>query len=376
MNSEVGKQSARFQFIDAAKTLAIYLVIFYHIGTAQKNIETITPAFGSYFRYFVHGLSTIAVPLFLAINGYLVLNRNLVLKKHLVKTLRLYVLTLVWSLIIVSSLIAIDGSRYSVAEFARAVFFLKQGENNHLWFLFVLTSIYLLLPAIKSIYDYPNKNVILWTLLLIFVFSFGNLAANWLFNLWQVAHGHAIDIVEGKIKRYQPFDVQGVNPFSGYAWAWVYFLVGGLLGRQPQNGYKAIPTWGLCIGFFAAAFALFGYGLAMSEYLNGKIFDTTFDGYNSLPGLVMTMSTFLILHRIWTAKGPIAVLVASIGANTLGIYLLHVIVLRFLNHEFHALAICESMPVIAVYAAAILFSSWLLTLLLRRVPVVGYLFRL
>ena len=41
------------------------------------------------------------------------------------------------------------------------------------------------------------------------------------------------------------------------------------------------------------------------------------------------------------------------------------IVLEFLNHEFHALAICESMPVIAVYAAAILLSSWLLTLLLR-----------
>src|SRR5467141_2314788 len=108
------------------------------------------------------------------VNGYLLLNRPLDLRRHLLKTFRLYLLTLTWSLITVLCLIKIDGDSYSAWQFIHTVLFLKLGVNNHLWFLFALVSIYLLLPAVKVVYDHPNQRVIWWLLALIFVFSFGD----------------------------------------------------------------------------------------------------------------------------------------------------------------------------------------------------------
>jgi surface polysaccharide O-acyltransferase-like enzyme len=374
MNMQAQARSTRLQFLDASKTVGIYLVIVYHIGATHEDLIGRRGGETAYFQYFFHGMAAIAVPLFFVINGYLMLNRAVLLRDHLIKTLRLYALTLIWSLITIVCLVSIDGDRYTAAEFARAVFLLKHGENNHLWFLFALVSIYLLLPAIKAIYDH-DRNAMLWTLFLLFIFCFGSLAVNWCLNLGQAALGHSIDVVDGRIKRYEPFDVQGINLFSRYAWVLVYFIVGGLLAR-PVPIVKPIPVWGWCAVFLLSAFALFGYGLVASEYLTPKMFDTAFDGYSSIPGLAMTLSAFMIMQRVGNESGPVAPLISSIGANTLGVYLLHVIVLRFLNHEWHELAILNSMPITLAYGAVILIASWSLTLLLKRVPVVGRLFRL
>ena len=165
------KESNRLQFIDAAKTLAIYIVLFYHVGPGIKDLVLSATDNASYLKYLCFGLPAIGVPLFFAVNGYLLLNRPLDFRKHVFKTLRLYFLTLIWSLITVGALIGIDGDRYSISEFFRAVVYLKMGVNNHLWFLFALVSLYLLLPAIKPIYDYPDEKPILWLLWLFFIFS-------------------------------------------------------------------------------------------------------------------------------------------------------------------------------------------------------------
>jgi surface polysaccharide O-acyltransferase-like enzyme len=194
--------------------------------------------------------------------------------------------------------------------------------------------------------------------------------------LAQATLGLAIDAVDGRIKRYHPFDMQGINLFSGYSWTLVYFVVGGLLGRDFSLAHKKLSAWVLWGVFLAGALALFGYGLAVSPQLNGKMFDTGFDGYNSVPGLVMTIAAFLIMQRVWRDFGMAAALIASIGANSLGIYLLHVMVLRLIDHELPAVARLNFLPITLAYAGVILISSWLLTLLFKRIPAVERLFRL
>jgi len=180
------------------------------------------------------------------------------------------------------------------------VFLLKHGENNHLWFLFALVSIYLLLPAIKAIYDH-DRNVMLWTLFLLFIFSFGNLAVNWCLNLGQAALGHSIDVVDGRIKRYQPFDIQGINLFSGYAWVLVYFIV-GVCWRDPCRSLSQSPC-GIVRCLFIGRICIVRLRVVASEYLKPKMFDTAFDGYSSIPGLAMTLSAFMIMQRVCKQNG-------------------------------------------------------------------------
>jgi surface polysaccharide O-acyltransferase-like enzyme len=214
----------------------------------------------------------------------------------------------------------------------------------------------------------------------------GNLFWNWCFNTLLYCFGHNIEVVDAgvnaagdslgrMIKEHRPFDNQVINPFSGYFWAWVYFILGGLLGRHLAKDRTIIPVWSLWLVFGVSLVLLTGYGVIASEAL-GKTFDTAWQGYDSVPGLAMTLSALLILYRLPRLEGKPGTLISSIGANTLGIYFLHVPILRFLNPYYHAWAPSKFMVSTVGYALAVLMLSWLLALLLKRLPGVAYLFRL
>jgi len=376
MKIKINEIGTRCQFIDAAKTSAIFLVLFYHVGPMRGDSLVSTSDCTTYIKYFFLGFSTIGVPLFFTINGYLLLARPLNFEKHIFKTMRLYLLTLVWSLITVLCVTIIGRDRYTTSEFLRAVFLLKQGVNDHLWFLFALVSIYLLFPVIKIAFDFSDKRIIWWLLFVFFLFSFTNLFANWCLHILNYLRGHQIGVGGEYIKTHQPFDTQGINPFSGYYWAFVYFIVGGLLRRHLAKDHKLIPVWGLFVLFLISALVLFEYGVIVSRYLDGKMFDTVFDGYSSIPCLIMTLSIFIILYRLWNADGKAAVFTSSVGANTLGIYFLHFPILTFLNPYYYDMKISKVMIASMGYAVTILLLSWMLTLTFKRVPVILYLFRL
>ncbi len=368
----MNQAATRLHFLDAAKVLAIYLVVFYH---ASKHLLLGTSEL-TFIRYFLYGIATISVPLFFTINGYLILNRPINFKKHILKTLRLYFFTMVWAFITFLLIRGYGANGASVGEIIHATLFLDFNVSNHLWFLFSLTSIYLLVPVVKVAFDSDDKRVILWLLFLLFIFSFGNIFANWCLQVFQHSTGQGLQLEAGRIKGYSLFNAQGINPFGGLYWGLVYFIVGGLLGRYSQKVQKLIPTWGLCLTFLIAALGLSGYGTMVSYYLDGLVFDTVFDGFSSIPGMVMTLSMLLILQNMWDVRGKIGSIVASIGANTLGIYVLHMFILRILNPFYESLSISTFLPAHLGYAVIVLLLSWLLALGLKRMPIVRHLFRI
>ena len=138
------------------------------------------------------------VPLFFAVNGFLILSKNVDPRKHILKTIRLYILTICWSFITVLSLILINGDKYSIIEFIKTVVFLKIGTNNHLWFMFVLVSIYLIVPVIKLAYDHKDRRVIYFLVATVFLFSFGTVCLGWVLNAIKLALGYNI-VYDGRV---------------------------------------------------------------------------------------------------------------------------------------------------------------------------------
>lgn len=367
----------RFQFIDAAKVLAIYFVVFYHSGLRLEQLLVRSADYTTYLRYLVFGVLTTGVPIFFTINGYLLLNRPLRFRPHVTKTLRLYFLTIIWSLITTSLLIPIEGDRYSsLTDFFHAVVFLKQGGNNHLWFLFTLISIYLFLPILKLAYDSQDKTPLLWLLALVFLFSFCTVLGDWCINVINWLLGHNPIVIDGEIRERRPFDTQRINPFGGYFWAVGYFIIGGLVGQRLYKRAQEIPSWSLFIILCFGLVTLWGYGLIVSPAFDGQMFDTVWYGYNSIPGLVMTISLFLLLLRLPRINGKMGVVVNSIGANTLGIYFLHVPLIKITSIFYKNLAVSKYMTANLGYAAAILCISWILALVFRRVPKLGGLVKM
>lgn len=363
----------RVQFIDAAKVLAIYFVIFYHSSPPLEQFLVRSDDFSTYLRYLVFGVLSTGVPLFFTINGYLLLNRPLRFWPHVTKTFRLYFLTIIWSVITTSLLIPIEGDKYSsLTDFFHAVVFLKQGGNNHLWFLFTLVSIYLFLPIFKLAYDSQDKTLLFWFLTLVFVFSFVTVLGDWCINVINCLLGHNPVVIAGGILKRRPFDSQQVNPFGGHFWAVGYFIIGGLVGQHFFKRAQAIPSWSLFLILCFGLIALWGYGLIVSPAFDGqKMFDTVWYGYNSMPGLLMTISIFLLLLRLPRIDGKMGAVVNSIGANTIGIYFLHVPLIKATKLYYKDLAVSKYMTANMGYAVAILLISWMLALALRRVPTLG-----
>ena len=331
----------------------------------------------NYVAYFLHGMTSIAVPTFFLVNGFLLLNKPLCLQKHLQKTFRIYVLTLVWSTITVVALIEIEDDSYNLSEFFKSVLFLKLYVNNHLWFLFVLVSVYILFPVVKVAFDYSDHKIILWTLAVIFISSFGNLFGNWCLNILYVLIGHPIDLIEaGKIKEHLPLSSQLIIQFCGYYWVWVYFIIGGLLGRRNEWYTNFTPSLIQLSGIFMVSLTgLFLYGIIVSPSLGGTMFDNGWDGYYSIPCLLMTISMFMAFRRMPYIDGKIGELITSIGINTLGIYFIHMLVIKLSNSYIYEPS-SSSITVHLLYSLFILLCSWLATLALKQIPLANYLVKL
>ena len=270
----------------------------------------------------------------------------------------------------------LQGVQMALAKITHGAKVRSVQPRHHLWFMFVLVSIYLLLPALKAAFDSEDRRVIALTALVAFVFSFGNAFVNWCFEALLYLRALPLNTEDGKLKFFHPLDTQGLDPFGGYAWTLVYFIVGGLVGRRPTAWTEALGGWTLGLIFAVSAAALFGFGLLMSRALPGTMFDTVFGGYRSIPSLAMTLSALLLLAKLPPVQGRLEGAVTSLGGNTLGVYLIHVPMIRCADHFLTALAGLTATFATLLYAVAVLLLAWALTLLLKKVPLVGQLFRI
>lgn len=362
MYIEKEKLKNRIFYYDAIKTLAIYLVCIYHYNNLNLDIIN-NHNFEVYLNYYLYGISSIAVPLFLMVNGALLLNKPYKLKSHLKKILYIYILVCLWSFISLILFIPIEGISYSLKDLIKSWFFLKQGTSNHLWFLKALISVYLLFPFIKEIYDIPGRKLLKLFCLLIFIFSFGNLFLNNLLNTVKFLFGfHHLNV--------EPFDFfPMINPFGNYYYACFYFIAGGILSERVKNNRIKVSSSVLLASFFTALFVLFLYGLIMSASSN-IFYDTVWNGNYSIMTLIMSVSAFLFFSKITYKNEKINHCLEIIGASTLGIYLIH----RFLGAVtlpyFRGLTLSNNLVLNIFYVLLLVLSSSLVVILLKKLPLI------
>ncbi len=332
-------QDTRINAYDSMKAIAIFLVVFYHVG--KLNVDFLTsPDALVYFHYFVYGFSSIGVPLFFMVNGALLLNKQTYdLKKHALKTITILVLLLVWGSISLLFFKSIYHEPLTMAQFIQDLLQLKSGRIDYLWFLKALIYLYILYPFVKALYD-ENRSYAFYMMLVVFVLTFSHI----------------------------PY-IDWINPFQGYySYALVYFMAGAFLANHADD--QRIKNTHVYALFLVSTLLLFVWGIYQTNQSH-KIYDVVWEGYDSVFTLAMASCVFVWCKRI-TVHASLASTIRNVGACTLGIYFVHLLLNALLAAVFPLERTSLAMAI--GYSVVVLFLSFVMTWLAKKIPVVKRLF--
>lgn len=227
---------------------------------------------------------------------------------------------------------------------------LVQGAYYHLWFLYVLVSIYLIMPVLRLMFRPEVDKRILW----------------YLIGLWLIFQ--PVMTIANKLWNFQ------INISAPLATGFVcYFILGYLLGEMDFSRSRIILSVVIWILSASATVA----GAYLMTQSSGK-YDGFFYDFVSLNVILASGVAFVLLRWISEAKifasESIHSITRSLAAATFGIYLIHIIIIEalwywipFIHVDAFMGNAIWSVPLVTTIVFAI---SYLIVRGMQKIPVV------
>ena len=355
---ELKSNKKRYSYLDLLKCIAMYGVVFYHGAIPWLPVLTDTPM--SYVNYFIMAILSMSVPVFFFVNGFLMFGKNFDMKRHIKKTVHILCVAVIWGVLTTVFLMIIRGEYLGIRGLFQTLWQLKANWISHLWFLGILVCIYLIFPLLNVVYE-SNRKIFIYFVAIGSIMIFGNSLLNEMATLCTVIIQHP-----KMIENLNFFHI--FNPFKDtYSFAFIYFCLGGLV-----YGYKdKIAVWAENKGTKIAVYSLimnlcclFAIGLMYSNFTD-RPWDTVWNGQTTIFTLCSVMSVFVVAVR-YKEKNAV---IQKISQNTLGIYLIHVIVVRFMERIL-PVPLMTHLGVSVLYIAVIMILSLGITEIIHRIPIV------
>ena len=334
---------------DLIRVVAIYLVVMIHVSGQLTNVWGKIPSDQWIIADMYGAVARISVPLFFMISGYLLLPRSESLRgfftKQMVKVLIPFV---AWSLIYLFWFCGNHANKCTTNLVSQLL--LVKGTYYHLWFLYVLISIYLILPVLRLMFRPAADKNILW----------------YLIGLWLVFQP-LLTIA----KQAWNFNINISPPLAtGFL---CFFVLGSLLGEIPLSRpmvFSAAALW--VIGTFATVEGTYLLTLHSGAY-NGIFYD-----FVSMNVIIASGAAFILLRRIAQAgvftSLRVQAVTRSLAAASFGIYLVHILVVEILNDRipiFHLNSFIGyplwSVPLVTT---TVFLVSFLIVRGLQKIPVI------
>ena len=283
-----------------------------------------------------------AVPCFLMVTGALLLDpaREISLKKLFTRYILRVLLALAVSVLIFRGFdMLLNGEVFSLSAIGRGFLNILTGESwAHLWYLYVLIGLYLLLPLFRAAAEKLSEKTLWYLALVLFVF----VSLMPLLKLLGIESGFSLPVVT-------------VYP--------LYLILGYLLFQKPFS--RLISAALILIGaggLAAAAYLRYAWGIdSLSLLLN----------YASPLTVLLSCGVFSLFARLSADTGEKNIFtraVLSLDRASFGIYLFHLVfvrlVLRYWGVDPYSLGIWS----FAVISIAVLAVSFLLVRVLCLIP--------
>jgi surface polysaccharide O-acyltransferase-like enzyme len=354
----------KVDFLDLMKAIASYLVVIYHYNYIDTNIIQ-GAGLLQFINYYFTAFLPIAVPIFFLTNGALLLNKRSVdLKKHCYKILNFVALVIIWAVLSYLVISWLQNQTIELKELIKSTYMFKQGWTNHLWFLQGLTVVYIFFPIIYSAYHH-HPNHLYFFLVVTTILTIGNTVLVNAATIFSYISGIFYN------RNFHINFFSGFNAFQGlYGYAFVYFILGGLLMRH-RDKLKSRR-----LRVIAALILLVATGMQclyaiIASRRNGEIFDIVWHGHDTVFSLLIVLALFVIVLP-YRHHGVFGKFIATAGQNTLGVYFLHVLVAEAISPILFNSRLSDFFSN-AVLAFVLMMIALAITVVMKRIPILRYL---
>lgn len=355
----------RYDNIDLLKFIAIFMVITLHVPLyftdfiKTQNIEN--------FIQFSFRLISEGVLIFIFVNGFLIINKPFDLKKHIKKVIKVFFIMIFWGIINVIIFSLIRNETLSINKIIKETLNLKFTHlySGHLWFLQNLISLYIFFPIIKIVHD-SNKKVYNYLAITMIFFSVG---INFLNSICQlICKLSNIENLSAMILN----NFNKINPYINNMFL-CYFIIGGIVFEK-KNIFenKKNVFYAVMLGLISWIIAI-AFGYTMSK-LNNKTYTENFN-YNQIY-LIITIIGLYALSTLYINKNNNLLnrFITSVGKNTMGIYLIHCIILEILKKYINIWN--ASFFQRFVISFDVLIISWLISIMIMKIPKVNKILKI
>ncbi|MBQ3346627.1 MAG: acyltransferase family protein, partial [Synergistaceae bacterium] len=333
------RAESRSHYFDFLRVAGAFAVMMLHVASHNWGTTDVHSLEWQAMNFY-DAIVRWAVPVFVMISGALFLNKDIPLRKIYSKYIfRIFTAFVFWSFV------------YAVAYYATKRDAVKAlghfvAGNYHMWFLFMIVGLYMIIPFVKKIAE--SESLTKYFLALAFFFAFLFPETVRIISLFSEKYGEFADKLVGN------FRFQFVAGFT------VYFLLGYFLNRS-QISTKTVYTAGI-IGFTATALMSLYASRFKCEAFGG------FYGNHTVNVMCEAIAVFVFFRE--RLNFP-ARFVRTLSQYSFGAYLVHAGVISLLGKfGLHSLTFSPviSIPVIAVIVFVISFT---VSAVLNHIPVLN-----
>ena len=338
------KETKRVPYIDRLRVLSMVAVVILHVAAQVSTNAADSPDSPLFLiANILNAATRFAVPVFLMISGALLLSdpRPATLDKRFRgRIIRIALPLLSWTAIYLAARLAAGLSPAGLLTALKQL--LHKPAEIHLWYLYALLAIILLLPFIKLITDHAPRKLLWYGVSLWFTFS----------CLWQSAAGLIPDL---QIAPYADLHILGSYPG--------FFFLGYLLHttdiRIKRGWLAAIAA--LCV------FVTFAGGWLMTRRdpangLNVSVFQYF------MPNIAV-FSACVFAYAKTGKQTALPKWLSALASLSFGVYLAHELFIRAAFHFFGKTL--NPWLLLTITPAAALLFSLAFTAVIRMIPVVN-----
>ncbi|MFT6245372.1 MAG: surface polysaccharide O-acyltransferase-like enzyme [Salibacteraceae bacterium] len=333
-------------WIDNARALATVSVILLHVAsgllyTIKKDGVTSDWWTGN----IIDGLVRFCVPLFFMISGALLLRNDYELLIFLKKrVIRIVPPLLFWSLVyLIYDNLIYEVKVESAYEFIRLSIkslIQKPFSQYHLWFVYDLIGLYLMVPIIRKWIKHSTGKEVLYFII-----------------IW----GITIIAYNPYLEKYVPqIELLYFTRYLGYMVLGYY-----LTTINSKNHFLAITL--IIIGAFTTIYGTY--------YESNKInsYSSIYYDYLSINVVVFTLGVFLLVKNITINNGIINKIIKFISDHSFGVYLAHILVIVIFDRNGLDLSVANPWISIPLITTSCLLCSLLIIFVLRLIKYGKYI---